>query len=85
MKLNFNGNILHKTKQVCAHADDITLKARNLPAIQEMSRTVETAEKLAGLVRNEDKTKYMMMEVNQVGNMLQEIKIGNHTFEKKKS
>ena len=61
--------MLYKSKQICAYADDIVLIARSMPALQEMS-TIESAGKSPGLQINEDKTKYMKMEVDQADNTL---------------
>jgi hypothetical protein len=40
-ELKLNGNILYKSKQACAYADDIAFIARNTPALQEMLITLQ--------------------------------------------
>lgn len=77
--------MLYKSKQACAYADDIALIARNLPALEEMVKTIERAGKSAGLVFNVDKTKYMKTEANNIipaRPSTQFIKISNYKFEK---
>jgi hypothetical protein len=40
-ELKLNGNILYKSKQACAYADDIALIVRNMPEIQAMLITLQ--------------------------------------------
>lgn len=78
-ELNLRGNILYKSKQICAYADDIALIARNKTALQEMLNIIETVGKSAGLEINESKTKYMRTEMDN--SKIQKIQIGNYEFE----
>jgi hypothetical protein len=55
-ELKWNGNMLYKSKQACAYADEKALIARNMPALQEMLTTLQEVEVKYGLYRE---TKYM--------------------------
>jgi hypothetical protein len=59
-ELKLNGNVLYNSKQVSAYADDITLIARNTPALQEILTLQEIGIKY-GLYINEEQTIYMKM------------------------
>jgi hypothetical protein len=79
-ELKLNGNILYKSKQACAYADDIGLIARNIPALQEMLITLQEIGLKYVLYINEEKTKYMKLTATPP-DKLPKITIGQHTFE----
>jgi hypothetical protein len=79
-ELKLNRNILYKSKQACAYADDMALIERNIPALQEMLITLQEIEVKYGLYINEEKTKYMKM-IATPPDKLPEITTGQYTFE----
>jgi hypothetical protein len=74
------GNIVYKSKQICANADDIVFVTRNTPALKELS-ALETEGRKTGLRINEEKTKYMKMSSTQARRYLQNLIIGDFHFE----
>lgn len=70
-ELKWNGNTLYKSKQACAHADDIALIARNTPALQKMYFNNLTRNWVKyGLYITEKKTKYMKMTATHSDKLL---------------
>jgi hypothetical protein len=51
------GNIVYKSKQICAYAGNIVLVTRNTPTLKELS-ALETEGRKMGLRINEVKTRY---------------------------
>jgi hypothetical protein len=75
------GNIVYKSKQICACADDIVLVTRNTPTLKELLSALETEGRKMGLRINEEKTKYMKMPCTQARRCLQNLIIGDFNFE----
>jgi sorting nexin-29 len=65
------GNIVYKSKQICAYADDIVLVTRNTPTLKELLSALEIEGRKMGLRINEEKTKYMKMSCTQARRYLQ--------------
>jgi hypothetical protein len=55
------GNIVYKSKQICAYADDSILVTRNTLTLKELLSALETEGRKMGLRINEEKTRYMKM------------------------
>jgi hypothetical protein len=83
-ELKLSGNILYKSKQACAYADDISLKARKTPTLQEMLTTLQEIGVKYGLYINKEETKYMKMTATP-SDKLPKVKIGQYTFENVRS
>jgi hypothetical protein len=77
-ELKLNGNILYKSKQVCAYADDIALIAGNTPALQEMLITLQEIGVKYGFYINGEL--YMKMTATP-NDKLPKVTIGQYTFE----
>lgn len=58
IKINVNGNLLYKSKQLVAYADDINCLARAPSYLEERFDELERVKDI-GLRINEDKTKIM--------------------------
>ena len=61
-KLNGTGNIIYKSSQVCAYADDVVLIARSETILIEMITELMNEGKKMRLEVNPKKTKYMITE-----------------------
>jgi sorting nexin-29 len=76
------GNIVYKSKQIFAYADDIVLVTRNTPTLKELFSALETEGRKMGLRINKEKTKYMKLSFTQTRRYLQNlIIIGDFNFE----
>jgi sorting nexin-29 len=74
------GNIVYKSKQMCAYADDIVLVTRNTPTLKELLSALETEGRKMELRINEEKNKYIRMSSTQA-RYLQNLIIGDFNFE----
>jgi len=75
------GTIFYKLVQLMAYADDTVIIGRSLASIKEGFQLFEEASKEAGLVINEDKTKYMVVANNQICSKPCATEIGRYDFE----
>jgi MarR-like DNA-binding transcriptional regulator SgrR of sgrS sRNA len=78
-ELKLNGNILYKSKEACAYADDTALTVRNTPTLQEMLITLQEIAVKYGLYINEEKMKYMKMTTTPP-DTLSKITIAQYAF-----
>jgi hypothetical protein len=58
---SYKGNIVYKSEQICACADDIVLVTRNTPTLKELPFALETEDRKMGQRIFEEKTKFMKM------------------------
>jgi hypothetical protein len=75
------GNIVYKSKQICACADDTVLVTRNTPTLKELLSALETEGRKMGLKIHEEKTKYLKMSSTRERRYLQNLIIGDFNFE----
>lgn len=78
--VDLRGNIIFRSRQAHAYADDIALVARNMETLMEMFQTVETEGQELGLKVNESKTKYMLMSQRRP-RRTEDVRFGDYTFE----
>ena len=81
-KMNVQGNIVSKSKQVCAYADDICLVARNMQSLEEMFHQIKSKGEEMGLKINVDKTKYMQMSRQGEHESTQDLKLDDCVFQR---
>lgn len=74
-------NIVHKSTQLCAYADDVVLISRNINYLKEMLRELEEQGKRMGLEINEGKTKYMHVTTAEKRRNTNNLTIDSYTFE----
>jgi hypothetical protein len=72
---------LNGTHQLLASADDVNLLEDNIDTINKNTKTLIEASKEVGLKVNVEKTKYMLVSREQNAGQIQDIKIGNRSFE----
>jgi sorting nexin-29 len=70
------GNIVYRSKQICAYADDIVLVTRNTPTSKELLSALKIEGRKMELRINEEKTKYMKMSSTQARRYLQNLITG---------
>ena len=80
-KLTEADNIIYKSRQICAYADDIVLISRNLKYLKEMFIHIEQEGKKTGLEINQNKTKYMHITTTEERRNNNDLVIGTYTFE----
>jgi ABC-type siderophore export system fused ATPase/permease subunit len=76
MGLKLNG--IH---QLLAYADDVNLLRDNIDTINNNTETLIDGSKEVGLEVNVEKTKYMLVSLDENAGQNREIKIGNRSFE----
>ena len=78
--LNGTGNIVYKSSQVCAYADDVVLIARSEAILKEMISELIYEGKKMGLEVNANKTKYMRTTKNPARNGTNDIQVEDMIF-----
>lgn len=78
---NPGGTLFNRSVFWTAYADDINITARNKRALKEAFAEMEEAAREVGLVVNEGKTKYMVMEKRGERVIQQPLICGSHSFE----
>lgn len=79
------GNIVSKSKQISAYADDVVLTARNRRYLKEMFLEMEEEGKKIGLEVNDSKTKYMHMTAMEGRRSQENMIVNRHNFENVRS
>jgi hypothetical protein len=74
-------NILKPVTFLLAYADDVNLLGDNRDTINKNTETLTDSSTEVGLEVNVQKTKYMLVSQDQKAGQIQEIKIGNRSFE----
>jgi hypothetical protein len=74
---NQAGLELNGTHQLLAYADDVELLGYNIDTINKNTETLIDASKEVGLEVNVEKTKYMLVSLDQNADQNQDIKIRN--------
>lgn len=74
------GNIINRSVQILAYADDIDIMARTKRDLIEAFKALETAAKRQGLQVNTAKTKYMRVTNNAQQTPSEDLIIGPYTF-----
>jgi hypothetical protein len=59
IQINPKGTIFNRTRQYLAYADDVVIFGRLVRAIEEVVTQLQEAAQSAGLIINQEKTKYM--------------------------
>ena len=81
-KMNITGHIGTKSTQIFAYADEVAILSRNKNALKDTLGNIESEARGRGLLKNENKTKYMEVTGTVVnGNHLQ---CGKYEFERAK-
>jgi hypothetical protein len=78
---NHAGLKLNGANQLLAYADDVNLLGDNIDIINKNTETLIDASKEVGLEVKVEKTKYMLVSLDQNAGQNREIKIGNRSFE----
>jgi sorting nexin-29 len=72
---------LNGTHQLLAYADDMNLLGDNIDTIKKNTETLTDASKEVGLEINVEKTKYMLLSLQQTVGQNLDIRIANRPFE----
>jgi len=75
------GTIYTKSSQICAYADDVVVVTRSETKIRQVYKEIEAKTREMGLIVNVRKTKYMRISIRPEGRHIQNLKIGEKTFE----
>jgi hypothetical protein len=75
------GTIYTKPSQICAYADDVVITIRSETRIRQVYREIEEKTQEMGLTVNEAKTKYFTISTRPNGRQIQNLKVGDKTFE----
>jgi len=78
--INECGNILYKSVQILAYADDIDIVSRSPKSLQDVTVAVDRAARMMGLEISQTKTKYMICG-NKKKNFENVFKVKHMTFE----
>jgi hypothetical protein len=79
MEINPKGTIFNRTRQYLAYADDVVILGRSVTAIEEVVTQLQEATQTAGLIINQEKTKYM--EITRKTDIEQALVINDMLFE----
>ncbi|KAI5752917.1 hypothetical protein M8J77_021772 [Diaphorina citri] len=79
-QIDQRGTIFNKSTQICAYADDVAIVARTKQRLVEVFKQIEESGKELGLVINESKTVYMKMSASEDRRRIDNLKIGETTF-----
>jgi endonuclease/exonuclease/phosphatase family metal-dependent hydrolase len=80
-EIDQRGTIYTKSSQICAYADDVVVVTRSETKIRQVYKEIERRTQEMGLMVNEKKTKYMMISTRQKQRQIQNLKVGDKTFE----
>jgi len=80
LKIDLNGNISTRTKQLCAYVDDVVITARTQKALKETFITLQKEAEKLGLIINTDKTKYMQL-TRKTNITKQDIEVAGKSYE----
>jgi len=81
-QVNQDGFKLNGTHQLLAYADDVNILGGSVHTVKENVETLVVASKETGLEVNADKTKYMVMSLDQNAGRSHNIKTDNSSFER---
>jgi len=73
---------LNGTHQLLAYADDVNILGRSIHTLKENAKPLVTATREIGLEVSADKTKYMVMSLDQNTGRNHSVRINNSTFER---
>ena len=73
---------LNGTYRVLVYADDVNILGGNVHTVKENAETLVVASKEIGLAVNADKTKYMVMSLDQNAGRIHSMKTDNSSFER---
>jgi hypothetical protein len=71
---------LNGTRQLLSYADDVNIVGGNTDTIKKNTKASLDASKEVGLEVNQEKSKYMLISLNQKVGQGHSIKIGNRSF-----
>ncbi len=81
MSINWNGTIFNTSKQLTAFADDTDLLGRGVLKVKESLVEMDEEAKKVGLIFNENKTKYLVVDRSQGSRIGQNITMNDYNFE----
>ena len=73
---------LNGTHQLLVHADDVNILGGRVHIIKKNTEAFSVGSKESGLEVNADKTKYIVMSLNQKAGRSHNIKIDNSSFQR---
>ncbi|XP_055388217.1 uncharacterized protein LOC129616611 [Condylostylus longicornis] len=76
-----NGNIIYRSTQIGAYADDIIIMVKRLQDLKEIFTELEESCLNIGLTINENKTKYLKVSRSNSRRTVENIVIGRYNFE----
>jgi len=71
---------LNGTYQLLAYADDVNILGGSIHTLKENAKALVAATREIGLEVSADKTKYMVMSLDQNAERIQSVRIDNSTF-----
>ena len=81
MSINWNGTIFNTSKQLTAFADNTDLLCRGVLKLKESLVEMDEEAKKVGLIVNESKTKYLVIDRSQGSRIGQNITMNDYNFE----
>ena len=81
VQVNQDGLKLNGTHQFLAYTDDVNILGGSIRAVKENAGALVVAAKKIGLEVNADKTKYMVISLDQIARRTHSMKIDNSSFE----
>jgi hypothetical protein len=73
---------LNGTHQLLAYADDVNVLGGSIHTVKENAEALVSTTRETGLKESADKSKYMVMSLDQNAGRLQSVCIDNSTFER---
>src|ERR1700743_3242900 len=81
MSINWNGTIFNTSKQLTAFADNTDLLCRGVLKLKESLVEMDEEAKKVGLIVNESKTKYLVIDRSQGSRIGKNITMNDYNFE----